>query len=98
MNVDFSTLAIISVLTTLATEAIKILMNKANKEYVSNIIAAIVSVVISLVITVIRPMVMNGVPLSPALIYTGIVMAFFGVLCSTLTFDKIKQALDKLHG
>lgn len=96
MNVDFQTLAIVSVLTTLTTECIKQFLNKSDFNYVSNIIAAIVSVVLSAVIVVIRPIIMDGVALSAPLIYSGVVTAFFGVLCACLTFDKVTQALKGL--
>ena len=98
MNIDFEILAIISVLTTLTTEAIKKLMDKASVNYISNIIASIVSVVLSVVLVIIRPIVIDGVPFSPQLIYNGIVMAFFGVLSACLSFDKIKQVIEKLKG
>ena len=96
MDVDFSTLAIVSVLTTLSTEGIKTLLKRQDMNYISNIIAAVMAVVIAAVLTVVKPLVVEGVPFSPILLYNWIVMAFFGVLCATLSFDKIKQVLDKI--
>ena len=98
MDVNFQALAIISVLTALTTECIKTLCKKSMISYVSNIIAAIVSVILSSVMMIIKPVLVDGVPLSGQLIYNGVVMAFFGVLCATLSFDKVKQALDRLKG
>ncbi len=98
MNIDFQTLAVISVLTTLVTECVKILMNKADKNYVSNIIAAIVAVVLSMVVVVIYPMIYAGAELTVQLMFSGLVMAFFGVLTATLGFDKVKQTIDKING
>lgn len=98
MNVNFQALAIISVLTALTTECIKTLCKKSMISYVSNIIAAIVSVILSSVMMIVKPVLVDGVPLSGQLIYNGVVMAFFGVLCATLSFDKVKQALDRLKG
>lgn len=96
MNVDFQTLAIVSVLTTLTTECIKKLLEKSGFNYVSNVVAAIVSVVISGAITIVRPMVVEGVQFSAALVYNGIVMAFFGVLCATLSYQTVMDTLNKL--
>ncbi len=98
MDVNFQALAIISVLTALTTECIKTLCKKSMISYVSNIIAAIVSVILSSVMMIVKPVLVDGVPLSGQLIYNGVVMAFFGVLCATLSFDKVKQALDRLKG
>ena len=97
MNIDFTTLALISVLTTLTTEAIKKLMDKADFNYVSNIIAVIVSVILSAVIVVIKPIITEGAAFTPVLAYNGIVMAFLAVLASMLTFDKIVQSLKGLN-
>lgn len=95
MNIDLTILAIISVLTTLTTECIKKLMDKADANYISNIIAAIVSVVLSIVIVIVRPIVFGEAVFSAELVYKCVVMAFFGVLCATLSFDKIKQIIEK---
>jgi len=96
--VNFETLALISILTTLTTECIKTLMNKAEVNYVSNIIAAITAVVISSVTCIAYPVIMQGEALDSKLVFKAFVMAFFGILCSTLTFDKVTQALKKLKG
>lgn len=96
MNIDFTTLALVSVLTTLATECVKKLFDKANKDYVSNIIATVMALVISAFLTVIKPLVIEQVAFSPALVYNWIVMAFFGVLTAMLGFDKVEQTIRKL--
>lgn len=96
--VNLQILALISVLTTLTTECIKTFLKKAEKPYVSNIIAAVVSVVLSGVICVIYPVIMQGAILSPQLIFMGVIMAFFGVLCATLSYEKVIEALEKLRG
>lgn len=99
MNIiNLQVLAFISVVTTLTTECIKTFMRKAKKPYVSNIIAAVVAVIISAVVCVVYPIIMQGAELSPQLIFTAVVMAFFSVLCATLTFEKVKEALDRLKG
>ena len=94
--VNLHILAIISVLTTLTTECIKTFCKKTETAYFSNIIAAVVSIVISTVVCVIYPMIMNGVVLSAKLIFEGLVMAFFSVLCATLSYQKVIEALEQL--
>ena len=94
--VNFQILALISVLTTLTTECIKTLFKKLDKDYISNIIAVISAVILSAVICVIYPVIMNGAVVDAQLIFKAIIMAFFAVLCATLTFDKVVQALKQL--
>ena len=94
--VNLQILAVISVLTTLTTECIKTFCKKAEMPYISNIIAAIVSVILSAVICVVSPVIMGGVPITPQLIFQGIVVAFFGVLCATLSYQKVVEALKQL--
>ena len=96
--VNFQILALISILTTLTTECIKTFLKKAEKPYVSNIIAVIVSVIISGVVCVAYPVIMQGAVVDAQLIFKAVIMAFFGILCATLTFDKVRQALEKLKG
>lgn len=95
---NFEILALISVLTTLTTECIKTFMKKADMDYVSNIIAVICSVIISGVICIIYPVIMQGAVVDAQLIFKAVVMAFFGVLCATLGYDKVMQALKQLKG
>lgn len=95
-TVNFQILALISVLTTLTTECVKTLFKKLDKDYISNIIASIAAVVISGVICIAYPVIMQGASLTPQLVFRAVIMAFFGILCATLTFDKVVQALKKL--
>lgn len=94
--INFEILALISVLTTLTTECIKTFMKKADMDYVSNIIAVICSVIISGVICIIYPVIMQGAVVDAQLIFKAIIMAFFAVLCATLTFDKVVDTLRKI--
>lgn len=95
--VDLQTLAMISALTALTTEAIKVLLDKGGFNYVSNIIAAIVSVVLSVAIVIIYPMV-NGTPITGQIIFSGIATAFCATLVAELGFDKVIQTLKALKG
>lgn len=94
--INLQALAVISVITTLTTECIKTFCKKAEIPYISNIIAAIVSVIISAVVCVIYPVVMIGAALTPQLIFTAVVMAFFSVLCATLGYQKVIETLKQL--
>ena len=96
--VNFQILALISVLTTLTTECIKTFFKKMETPYISNIIAAIVSVVLSIFVCIIYPMVMTGAEFSTQMVLKAVIMAFFGVLCATLSYDKVIEALKKLKG
>ncbi len=96
--INFQILALISVLTTLTTECVKTFCKKADRPYISNIIATISAVIISGVCCVAYPVIMQGAELTPQLIFTAVIMAFFSILCATLTFDKVMQALEKLKG
>lgn len=94
--VNFQILALISVLTTLTTECVKILFKKLDKDYISNIIAVVVAVILSAVICIVYPVIMQGVVIDAQLIFKAVVMAFFGVLTATLGYDKVIQALKQL--
>lgn len=94
--VNFELLALISVLTTLSTECVKTFLKKADMSYISNIIAVFAAVIISAVVCVAYPAIMQGEAVTAQLIFKAVVMAFFAVLCATLTFDKVVQALKKM--
>lgn len=94
--VNFETLALIAVLTSLSTEAIKILCDKANVDYVSNLIAASMSVILSAAVVVIIPAVTGKTAITAELITQGVVMAFFAVLASMLGYDKILQSIKQI--
>ena len=93
--INLEILALISVITTLTTQCIKTFCKKAEKPYVSNIIAAIVAVIISGVVCVAYPVIMMSEPISAQLIFKAVCMAFFSVLCATLSYEKVKEALEQ---
>lgn len=94
--VNFETLALIAVLTSLSTEAVKILCDKANVDYVSNIIAAVMSVILSAAVVVVIPAVTGKAAITAELITQGVVTAFFAVLAATLGYDKLTQAFKQI--
>ena len=96
--INFQTLALISILTTLTTECIKTFCKRAEVPYISNIIAAVSSVILSAVITIAYPVIVTGSVIDGTMIFNTVVMAFFGVLTATLGYDKVVQALKQLEG
>lgn len=96
--VNFQILALISVLTTLTTECVKTFCKKADKPYISNIIATVSAVILSGVVCIAYPVIMKQAEFTPQLVFTAVIMAFFSILCATLTFDKVVQALEKIKG
>lgn len=96
--INLQTLALISILTTLTTECIKTLFKKLDKDYISNIIAVVCAVIISGVVCVAYPVIMTGAEITPQLLFTALIMAFFGVLCATLSYKTVIETLNKLKG
>lgn len=96
--VNFQILALISVLTTLTTECVKTFYKKADKPYISNIIATISAVIISGVCCVAYPVIMKQAELNAQLIFQAVIMAFFSILCATLSYQKVREALEQLKG
>ena len=94
--INFETLAIIAVLTALATEAVKTLFNSKDANYSSNVIAAVTSVILSAAVVVVIPVVSGKAVLNAELITNGVVMAFFAVLCAVLSYDKVIQTIKQI--
>ena len=98
MSVNFENLAIVSVLTALSTECIKKVCAELKIRYVSNVIAVITSIVLAVAIGIVKPVMYYACELDARLVYDCMILAFFSVLCATLSFDKVKQAIDRLKG
>ena len=98
MHVNFENIALVSALTALTTECIKKVFAELKIRYVSNVIAVTVSIILSVAVGIIKPVMYYAVELDAGVIYDGMILAFFSVLCATLSFDKVKQAIDRLKG
>ena len=96
--INLEILALISVITTLTTECIKTFCKKAEKPYISNIIAAVTAVLICAVVCVAYPVIMQQAELNIQLIFKALCMAFFSILCAELSYDKVVEALKKIKG
>ena len=95
MNVQLlmSGVLLVSLLTSLTTEAIKKLMNEDTKCY--NLIAVICSIVLSIAVSV-GYVILNGLGFNSEIVITIIAMVFMSFLASTLGYDKVKQTIEQL--
>lgn len=87
----------LSVLNTLTVEAVKKLLEKSSFEIPENILAAFSAVILSIVACIMYA-VYYSAPVTSQFIVEGIIIVYLSFLCSTVTFDKVKQALKQLGG
>ena len=97
MNNGFlpSALALISVLTSLTVEAIKKILNEKKVEYSSNLLAVIVSTILTVALCVGYTLYF-GEPFTIQKVIIMIALVFLSFLSATVSFDKVKQALQQI--
>ena len=97
MNNGFllSALALISVLTSLTVEAIKKILNEKRVEYSSNLLAVIVSTILTVALCVGYTLYF-GEPFTIQKVIIMIALVFLSFLSATVSFDKVKQALQQI--
>ncbi len=97
MNNGFllSALALISVLTSLTVEAIKKILNEKKVEYSSNLLAVIVSTILTVALCVGYTLYF-GEPFTIQKVIIMIALTFLSFLSATVSFDKVKQALQQI--
>lgn len=97
MNNGFllSALALISVLTSLTVEAIKKILNEKRVEYSSNLLAVIVSTILTVALCVGYTLYF-GEPFTIQKVIIMIALTFLSFLSATVSFDKVKQALQQI--
>lgn len=97
MNNGFllSALALISVLTSLTVEAIKKILNEKKVEYSSNLLAVIVSTILTVALCVGYALYF-GEPFTIQKVIIMIALTFLSFLSATVSFDKVKQALQQI--
>jgi hypothetical protein len=97
MNNGFllSALALISVLTSLTVEAIKKILNEKQVEYSSNLLAVIVSTILTVALCVGYTLYF-GEPFTIQKVIIMIALTFLSFLSATVSFDKVKQALQQI--
>lgn len=87
-------LLIASTLTTLATEAVKKIMEEHGKSYFSNTIAAVVSLILSLGVSVCY-ILMNDLGFTVQNIVASVALVFMSWLCAMVGYDKVIQAITQ---
>jgi len=97
MNNGFllTALALISVLTSLTVEAIKKILNEKKVEYSSNLLAVIVSTILTVALCVGYTLYF-GEPFTIQKVIIMIALTFLSFLSATVSFDKVKQALQQI--
>lgn len=88
-------LAVLSALTTLATEAVKKIMSDFKVSVYPNVLAAAVSAVVTVIATVCYVLIVNE-PVTGHLIGEAIALVFLSWLCSMLGYDKVKQMIEQI--
>lgn len=96
MSIEFLGIAllVISTITSLTVEAIKKILDKTNKSFSSNLLAAIVSLIISIAASVVY-VVINHIAFNAVLVVEIIVLMFLSFLVSTVGYDKVMQMLQQ---
>ena len=84
---------LVSILTSLTTEAIKKLINDETKS--NNLIAVGCSIVLSIAVSVCYVL-LNNLTFTNEVIISTVIMVFFSFLCSTLGYDKVIQTLAQM--
>ncbi len=87
-------LAIISILTTLTTEAVKKLLDSFGVNYATNIITTIVGIVLTVAIQFYS----YRAGIGSEAVYETVALAFLSFLTSTLGYDKVSQTIGQIRG
>lgn len=97
MSITFLTTALltVSLLTNLTVEAIKKLLDGANRQYSSNLLAAIMSIVITIGVSAVY-IIMNDITLSCKIVVEVVVIIYLSFLTSTVGYDKVIQMINQL--
>ena len=97
MSITFLTTALltVSLLTNLTVEAIKKLLDGANRQYSSNLLAAIMSIVITIGVSAVY-IIMNDITLSCKICVEVVVIIYLSFLTSTVGYDKVIQMINQL--
>ena len=98
MPVSFLTTAllIVSLLTNATVEGIKKLLNGANINYSSNLLAAITSMAIALAVSSIY-LIMNDISFTVKVGVEVIVLTYLSFLTSTVGYDKVVQMIGQIR-
>lgn len=87
-------LLIISTLTGLTTEAVKVMLTENNRQCRSNTLAGVISLILSTAIGVAYVLVQGGSFTTQVIIYI-IALVFISWLCAMVGYDKVIQAISQ---
>ena len=99
MNAEFliTSLAGISVLTSLTVQAIKKILDEKQISYSANLLAIIVSIVLTIAVSI-GYIIYMSIIVTPQIIITIIALIFLAFLSATVGYDKVVQLLKQLGG
>jgi len=90
-------LVLVSVITSLMTEAIKKLLDEQGKEYKPNVLAVIISICIS-ILTVVGYVLYMGIAFTVQVAVIVVVLIILSFLCATVGYDKVIQTISQIKG
>ena len=90
-------LTAISILTSLAVQGIKTILDERGKTYSSTILAVEVSAGITVIGSILY-IIYRSIPITPQVIVVIIALTFLSFLCATVGYDKVVQALMQIKG
>lgn len=90
-------LLVVSLMTSLVTEAFKKLMDEMEIEYKPNILAALISIITSAMCILIYVF-YCGVTITNQFIAAGFALVILSFLCATVGYDKVKQTINQILG
>lgn len=95
LDVFLMGLMAVSVLTGVATEALKKLLDAVNAKYQSNILSGLVALVLAVGVGVAYVVVM-GLGFTPQIIVCLVFLVFASWLCAMIGYDKVVQVINQL--
>lgn len=90
-----ASLLVISILTSLATEGIKAILDSKDRSYSANVVAGAVAVVLSAAYGA-GYVIITGTAWNAALIVYLIALVILSWLCAMVGYDKVKQAIEQM--
>lgn len=97
LQIFLTGLLLVSILTGLATEAIKQILEEHKKQYYSNTIAGVVAILLAVSVDV-GYTVLNNLSFDVAWVVYLIALIGLSWLCAMLGYDKVMQALTQIRG
>lgn len=96
-QIFFYGIAIVSGVTTLATQGIKKIMEEFGKKPYKTTLAAIVSIVVATLTSVLYGLI-TQTPVNGPYIGISIILVIAGFLCATCGYDKFKEMIKEIFG